>query len=122
MPSLLAEVGIIKHQIGPSNVPSHTDLFQDTANGLKRLRSQHDHHPTHGCVSLSLTLGLHLDFTWPVIVADIWITIISVDILIDCWHNCLHNRIMFPSTFSHAAHSSFPTVKIIWQRHQHMGQ
>jgi hypothetical protein len=74
---------------------------------------------TYGWTTQSLDLGLHRDFTWHFVIADVQRPIIGIDLfshyglLIDCRHNRLLNGVTSLSTPGSIAPTSVPSVNVI---------
>ena len=82
--------------------------------------------PTYGWASRNLNLGLHRDFTWRFVIADVDLPIIGVDLpiigvdllshyglLVDCRNNRLLDGVTSLSTPGLIAPLSVPRVKVI---------
>jgi hypothetical protein len=75
--------------------------------------------PTYGWIPVSLNLGLHRDFTWRFVVADVQAPIIGVDLLshfgllVDCRSNHLLDGVTSLSAPVQPARTSVPSIKII---------
>jgi cleavage and polyadenylation specificity factor subunit 1 len=75
--------------------------------------------PTYGWISLSLNLGLHRDFTWRFVVADVQTPIIGVDLLahfgllVDCRNNRLLDGTTSLSAPARAAQMPIASVKTV---------
>ena len=89
----------------------HTDYTLYTANGTTI--------PTYGWTSRCLNQGLHRDFTWRFVIANVQLPIISVDLLahygllVNCRNNRLLDGVTSLSTPGSIAPPSVPSVKVI---------
>jgi hypothetical protein len=75
--------------------------------------------PTYRCISQTLNLGLHRDFKWRFVIADVQLPIIGVDLLshygflVDCRNNHLLDGVTSLSTPGHTVTSPVQSVKTV---------